>query len=152
MVESLLFSVFQWLDLEIKPLPRSHLRIDRGGEGILLEIPAYGLLKVSSFFPLFLYPWLPHLGLSSLGQPGALLPCCLSYVFHHITVLQWVILQSLCVSEVKQMLSGVFQYISFGCGHLISPQFHLKQLCSYLDLVKFSFLVQPFPAVLCMEI
>lgn len=50
------------------------------------------------------------------------------------------------------MLSGVFQYISFGCGHLISPQFHLKQLCSYLDLVKFSFLVQPFPAVLCMEI
>ena len=52
------------------PLPSLHLRLGSGGEGVLLEIPAY--LRPSKgkqiFFPLCLCPQLLlHLGLSSLA-------------------------------------------------------------------------------------
>jgi len=50
------------------PHLRPHLRVGSGGKAILLEIlHAWGLPRVSSFFPLFLCPWLMHLGLSLLA-------------------------------------------------------------------------------------
>ena len=51
------------------PLPSPHLRAGSGGESNLLEIPEY--LRPSEgkqlFFPLFLYPWLWYLCVSSLS-------------------------------------------------------------------------------------
>ena len=55
------------------PLPRPHLKVGSGGEGISAGDPCLpddfaGLLKVSSFFPLFLSLLLWHLSGSSLAE------------------------------------------------------------------------------------
>ena len=52
------------------PLPRPHVRVGSGGEGISSGDPYLpgAFQRYVAFFPSFLCPWLPHLGLSLFAE------------------------------------------------------------------------------------
>ena len=90
------------------PFPSPHLRAGRGGEGILVEIPAY--LRPSNGKQLFFFPlclWLLRLGLSSFAAAEDIAAPLLSLHFlSHNSITAFCILnkraiQSLCTPEVR---------------------------------------------------
>ena len=89
------------------PLPRSHLRVGRGGKGILLEIPTH--LKPSEGKQILSFVSVPMA--VAFDQILALLLCCCRLAFHHVTglsswLLAWMVRKAEECSVVQLSGSG----------------------------------------------